>query len=203
MPLGSQAALWAAGLVIATVLSPATQPAARLGSLEREHAQHVLETRPDMAWRYGMREAADRLTPVTQGSMDREALWLRAFRTRLFAVSRTGLAAADRARLDSLHARTEREWLQASPESPLRTDPLAYRMLTDRAVLEVGTTRRVGACERTRRATQRLRAVPEILRAAAINLRAVSVDESSLAAGVAPDYCGATSCATAAGKRPP
>ena len=107
------------------------------------------------------------------------------FRTRLLAVSRTGLPAADVARLDSLHARTEREWLQASPESPLRTDPLAYRMLTDRAVLEVGTTRRVGACERTRRATQRLRAVPEILRAAAINLRAVSVDGPRLAAGVA------------------
>jgi len=153
-------------------------------ALERDYAQHLLLHRPDRGSRQGVKGAAARLVPVTESSLEADLAWLSRFRARCARVDPARIAPSDRARFDSLLVRVAQQQEESAPEGPLRRDPLAYRALTDQAVLEAITAPRVGECERVRRATQRLRMLPEVLRAAAINLRAVPHEDARVKQGV-------------------
>lgn len=175
-----------AGLVILAAQAgwagSATMPSVR--ALEQAYADHLLAHRPDRGSREGVKSAAARLLPVTVASLERDLAWLNRFRARCALVDPARLTPVERVRFDSLLVRSSRQQAESQAEGPLRRDPLAYRMLTDQAVLEVITAPHVGECERVRRATQRLRMLPEVLRAAAINLRAVPHEDARVQQGV-------------------
>lgn len=155
-----------------------------LAVLESAYAEHLDVFRPDLASRYGSKRAAALLVAPTRSGLDRDYAWLTHFQSRLEAAPRATLAPAEQARLDTLLARTKRQMEECGPGGALRLDPLAYRALTDQAVLEALTMARVSACERVRRATQRLRMLPEVLRAAAINLQGLPHDDLRVQQGV-------------------
>ncbi|MEO5988885.1 MAG: DUF885 family protein [Candidatus Eisenbacteria bacterium] len=179
------AAIWACLICLGPVSASARASApTSIAALDRAYAEHLLVSRPDRGSREGVKGAADRLTPVTETSLERDRAWLGAFRARLDLVDRNRLSNVTKARLDTLRARTTQQWEESRPDGPFRRDALAYRALTDQAVLEVITARRVGDCERVRRATARLRMLPEVLRAAAINLRGAPYDDARVRRGV-------------------
>ncbi len=185
MHLRLSAALVAGLIVLAArsgLADSSTMPSIR--ALERSYAEHLLVHRPDRGSRAGVKGAATRLVPVTESSLERDVAWLSGFRDRCALVDPARIAPRDRARFDSLLVRVARQQEESAPQGPLRRDALAYRMLTDQAVLEVITAPRVGECERVRRATLRLRMLPEVLRAAAINLRAMPQEDARVQRGV-------------------
>ncbi len=150
--------------------SPVT-PAARLRGAARRYEAHLLAERPDLGSRYGLERADERLEPVTEATLERDAALLASLRAELDTLAGgASLSVREHATLDTLDARIEREAV------PLRTrawrhEPARYRDLAHTAVLAVATRPHVSPCERTRRAIARLRAVPEVLRAAQVNLR--------------------------------
>lgn len=185
MHLRMSAALVAGFVVLAArsgLADSSTMPSIR--ALERGYAEYLLVHRPDRGSREGVRGAAARLVPVTESSLERDLAWLSRFRARCALVDSARIAPSDRVRLGSLLMRVARQQEESAPQGPLRRDALAYRVLTDQAVLEVITTPRVGECERVRRATLRLHMLPEVLRAAAINLRAMPQDDARVQRGV-------------------
>ena len=185
MRLRTSAALVACFVVLAArsgLADSSSMPSVR--ALERAYAEHLLAHRPDRGSRQGVKGAAARLVPVTESSLERDLAWLSRFRARCALVDPARIAPNDRARFDSLLVRVARQQEESAPQGPLRRDALAYRALTDQEVLEVITAPRVGECERVRRATQRLRMLPEVLRAAAINLRAMPQDDARVQLGV-------------------
>lgn len=185
MRLRTSAALVVSLLMLgaATASAGAAAPPS-VTALERDYARHTLASRPDRASREGVKGAARRLVPVTESSLARDLEWLKHFRARCDSVGRSNLLPTSRARLDTLFERTARQFDESRPDGPLRRDPMAYRALTDQAVLQVITEPNVGECERVRRATQRLRMLPEVLRAAAINLRGAPRDDARVQQGV-------------------
>ncbi len=185
MRLGMSAALAASLFLLGPVTASGDGVASpSIAALQRAYAEHLLVSRPDRGSREGVKGAAARLVPVTEASLEQDLVWLEAFRAKCERVDRSKLPSAARASLDTLRARATRQWDESRPDGPLRRDPLAYRALTDRAVLESITAAHVGACERVRRATQRLRMLPEMLRAAAINLRDAPRDDARVRRGV-------------------
>ena len=185
MHLRTSVALVAGFVVLAArtgLADSSTMPS--IHSLERDYAAHLLVHRPDRGSREGVKGAAARLVPVTESSLERDLAWLSRFRARCGLVDPARISPGDRTRLDSLLVRVTRQQEESAPQGPLRRDALAYRTLTDQAVLEAITAPHVGECERVRRATQRLRMLPEVLRAAAINLRAIPQDDARLQRGV-------------------
>jgi hypothetical protein len=155
----------------------------RLRALELRYHAHLLADRPDLASRIGLTHADDRLEPVTEATLARDATLLDALRDSLTAVERGTPPASERAVLDSLRARIERE---AAPlrEGRWRGDPLLYVELTHRAVMDAARRPHVSPCERTRRAIARLRAIPEVLRSGEVNLRdAKAFDREAVDAG--------------------
>ena len=178
--------------VLATLALLACAPARAAGAraaetpaqLAAEYAAHLREQRPDLAGADGVRGAEDRLMPITEATLARDAAWLDGFLARLDPAAAAPGAPA--ARLDSLRARARRERAALAPDGPWRTDPLAYLDLACAAAAEPFGDARVGACERVRRATARLRVVPEVLRAGAVTLRrAPPPDPARLAAACA------------------
>jgi hypothetical protein len=145
-------------------------PAARLAALEARYDQHLMSERPDLASRLDRASADDRLAPVTEATLERDEHWLAAIADSLAAIPRASLRRSQAQRLDSLLARVERE---AAPvrDGSWHRDPLLYLELTHGSVMRVARRPRVTDCERARRALMRLRAVPEILRSAEVNLR--------------------------------
>lgn len=185
MRLGTSAALVVACLSLATHFTLAdAAPPTSLATLERSYAAYLLRARPDLAWRAGAKAAASRLEPVTTTNLAQQTAWLARFERELQAVPRETLTPAESTRLDTLLARTSRQHSECGLDGPFRRDPLAYRALTDFAVLEVITAPRVGECERVRRATRRLLLVPEVLRAAALNLRDTPYDSVRVQQGL-------------------
>lgn len=137
--------------------------------LEARYHAHLLAARPDLASHYGL-GGDDRLAPITEATLTRDAAWLRSFGTEIARLDTQRLSARERARADSLRVRVARE---AAPleDHTWQQEPRAYLALVHAAVLEAGGARHVSPCERGRRAMMRLRMVPEVLRAALINLR--------------------------------
>lgn len=169
-------------MALALAAGPArATPAAAVRALAARYAAHLLADRPDLASRYGLAHADDRLEPVTEATLARDAALLGALADSAAAVDRARLRRADAALLDTLCAHV------AAEAAPLAADawrrrPEAYLALAEDAVLAAARQPRVSACERTRRATRRLRAVPEVLRAAEVNLRAATYDRDDAVA---------------------
>lgn len=158
-------------LTLACTLSRAAHAAAppTLTTLEARYHAHLLAARPDLAAHAGL-GGEDRLEPITEATLTRDAAWVRAFMTDLHRLDAAQLGARSRVRADSLRERVARE--NAALASGLwHREPRAYLALVHAAVLEVGLAPRISACERERRAMLRLRMVPEVLRAALVNLR--------------------------------
>jgi hypothetical protein len=159
-----------AGPVMPTV-GAATAPATpTLTALEARYQAHLLAARPDLASHYGL-GGDDRLAPITEVTLARDAAWLRSFAADVARLDAQRLSAREHARADSLRARVARE---AAPleDRTWQQEPRAYLALVHAAVLEAGGAPHVSPCERGRRAMMRLRMVPEVLRSALINLRA-------------------------------
>jgi hypothetical protein len=134
---------------------------------------HLLMARPDLASRAGRASADDRLEPVTEATLERDAGELAAIEGALAAIDPAALGARDRVLLDTLRVRAGREG-SALRAGSWRTDPDAYLALAHDAPLASATRPHVNACERARRTAARLRVVPELLRAAEVNLRGAS-----------------------------
>jgi uncharacterized protein (DUF885 family) len=147
----------------------AGDPAGALRQAEREYRQHLLLARPDLATRFGVRGAESRLQPVTEATLGADAAMLGAIDSRLAAIDRAALEPQQAARLDTLRARIARE---RSPHASgaWRSDASIYLALGPGAVLDVAGAPRSSPCSRAKHATERLRALPEVLRAARVNL---------------------------------
>jgi uncharacterized protein (DUF885 family) len=148
-------------------------PRAQLRAVTTRYEAHLLLARPDLASRAGRESADDRLEPVTEATLERDAGELAAIAQALAAIDPAGLGAHERATLDTLRERTGRE-AAALRAGLWRTDPDSYLVLARDAPLDAATRPHVSACERARRAAARLRVVPELLRAAEVNLREAS-----------------------------
>jgi hypothetical protein len=165
-----------AALVVlaATAHEPAraadASPPVGLHAVTARYEKHLLSARPDLASRAGHARADDRLEPVTEATLERDAAELGEIEMAAAAIDRAPLGAREHEALDTLRARAGRE-LAALREGTWRTDPDAYLALAHAAPLEAAARPRIGACERARRVAARLRAVPEVLRAAEVNLR--------------------------------
>ncbi len=148
-------------------------PAARLRALETSWRAHLLAARPDLGSREGLAHCDERLEPITEATLARDAARLAALGDSAAALARLPLAPRDSAALTSLRTRIERE---AAPlrDDTWRRDPGAYRALVHDAVMDVARRPHVSPCERARRALRRLRSVPEVLRAAQVNLAAAA-----------------------------
>ncbi len=151
-------------------------PAARVEALERAYAGHLLLARPDLAYTYGVTRAADRLAPLTEATLARDAATLDSLQAAADAIDPATLGPGARARRDTLRARIARE---AAPlrAGLWRTSAAAYLGFANEAILAVARTPRTSPCERARRATGRLRALPELLRSAQVNLRDASHED--------------------------
>ncbi|MCC6651938.1 MAG: hypothetical protein IT348_12375 [Candidatus Eisenbacteria bacterium] len=146
----------------------------RLRAAQSSWRAWLLADRPDLATRYGIKGAEDRLMPLSESGIDSARVRVARVRDAARRVDRAALPANETAALDTLHARIEREW--ATLESGAwRREPGLYAALTLEAVLDVAAPRKgVSPCERSRRAMRRLLVVPEALRAAQVSLRDAS-----------------------------
>lgn len=154
----------------------AAAPTARreLRDAQRMWRAWLLADRPDLATRYGVKGAEDRLTPLSESGIDSARVRVARVRDAALRVDRAALPAPENAALDTLRARVEREWTPLEGGA-WRREPVLYIPLTIDAVLDVAAPRKgVSPCERSRRAQKRLLALPEALRAAQVNLREAS-----------------------------
>ena len=136
---------------------------------EADFRAHVVAARPDLASRFGFGGADARLEPVSEATLARDAAWLAAFTARVAAIDRAALRAREAAALDSLRARSVRE-REPYARGAWRFEPALYLALGPGAVLDVSGAPRTSPCGRGRNTVGRLRALPEVLRAARINL---------------------------------
>jgi uncharacterized protein (DUF885 family) len=144
---------------------------ARLARLADEYRTGLLADRPDLAFRLGDRRGEDRLEPVTQASLAREATRLRALAARLDSIPRDSLPPAAALERDSLAARIGAALHELEVTRRWERDPAAYLDLAGDAIaalLERGTG---PTCGRARAMARRLTRVPDVLRAARVNLR--------------------------------
>jgi hypothetical protein len=148
-----------------------TRPALRRA--EADYRAHVASARPDLATRFGFGGTDARLEPVTEATLTRDAEWLDAFEARVSAIDRGALRPAEAAALDSLRARVARE-REPYARGAWRREPALYLALGPSAVLDVAGATRGSPCGRGRNAVGRLRALPEVLRAARVNLGAAT-----------------------------
>lgn len=158
-------------LAFAGATAAASGPAGRLHSLETRYDDHQREARPDLGSHAGLSHCDDRLVPVTEASLEHDAILLQAFADSAVALDRAWLPPPERDALARLRVRIESE------AAPLRTgawrrSPAPYLELVHDAVFESARRPHISACERERRTLRRLRAVPEILRSAEVNLGA-------------------------------
>ena len=146
----------------------------RLHALATRYDAHLREARPDLGSRAGIGGCSDRLVPLTQSSLTADAALLAALLDSTAVLQREWLTRRDRRALVALHDRIERE---AAPlrAGVWRREPSAYLPLAHDAIMEVARQPHVSPCERERRSLCRLRAVPEVLRAAEVNLAAGAV----------------------------
>ena len=146
-------------------------PAQRLHALAARYDAHLRAARPDLGSLYGLGNCDDRLVPVSEAALAHDAPLLAALGDSAAALARAPLPPREANALAALRERIERE---AAPlrSGAWRREPSAYLPLVHGAVLEAARRPHISACERERRALRRLRAVPEVLRAAEVNLAA-------------------------------
>ncbi len=124
---------------------------------------------------------------MTEATLRSDPAWLTRLASRLAALDGRRLTAREAARLDSLRARVARE-LAPHESGAWARDPALYLELGPGAVFESARLRGAGACARTRHATRRMRALPEVLRAARVTLRALPVANAAVAESLAAPW---------------
>ena len=164
-------ALAAAFLTLALLLASRAASAAGLGALEDEYFERWFAFHPQEATRLGIHRYDDRLEPVTAASVAKEIAWLRDFRKRLAALPVAGLAYDDRIDRAALAARVDRQLLELEEVRGWERNPNFYVNLVTSPVLGLLQRNFASPCSRIRSATRRLRAVPEVLRDAEVNLQ--------------------------------
>ena len=137
---------------------------------EVEYRAHLLAARPDLATRFGVRGADDRLVPVSEATLGADSTWLAKFAWRVRSLGGLPMKRRERDRLDTLRARVERE-REPHMSGAWRSDPSLYLELGPRAVIEVSKLPGSGSCARMSYAIARMRLLPEVLRAARVTLR--------------------------------
>ncbi|MEQ1834550.1 MAG: hypothetical protein ABL977_16005 [Candidatus Eisenbacteria bacterium] len=138
--------------------------------LESRYAPLVWRHRPDLAEQWGMAPYSVRFQGLDEATLDAHHRELR----HLLAAADTLPAGA---RADSLRAHLHRDLADAAPGGALRRDALVWLDIVAaaaRAPFALGSSR---GCDRTRRATLQLNAIPEALRAAIVLLRGSSHPE--------------------------
>lgn len=130
----------------------------------------TLAYRPDLAVREGARWPA-RPLPLDEARIDRARVALDELGAAIARVPRDQRSPAERTLLDTLDARIAREAALFARDA-WRQEPMLYAVTTLEAALDAAAAgKRVSACERSGRAIGPLRATPEALRAAEVNLR--------------------------------
>ena len=178
------------GLVaVLTCVAATAATASPDGALDRARAvtaryeAHVRADRPDLASRIGFDRCDDRLLPVTPSSLARDRAFLYTMAESILVLQRTALSAAARVEVDRLAGRVIDETGAIRSEAWRRSSSPYLEMVRD-AVMMAAKRPRVSPCERERRVLRRLRAVPEVLRAAEVNLASpIAADPDSEAAG--------------------
>jgi hypothetical protein len=170
------------GVLVATLVllgafagasAAAGDPATRLRALSARYDAHLRSERPDLGSRAGLARCDDRLVPVTESSLARDAALVAEIADSAAALEREALGPGEQRALAALRERLERE---AAPlrSGAWRREPSAYLALVHDAVMQAAQRPHISPCERERRALRRLRAVPEVLRSAEVNLGAAS-----------------------------
>lgn len=153
---------------------------AALRKAEDEYRAHLLAARPDLATRFGVRGADDRLVPVSEATLGADSTWLAQFAWQLRSLGSWPLKRRERERLDTLRARVERE-RAPHMSGAWRSDPSLYLQLGPLAVIEAAKVPGSGSCARMGYAIERMRLLPEVLRAARVTLRPGDVEEGDYA----------------------
>ena len=164
-------ALLAALLALALLTAGRGASAAGLNTLEDEYFDRWFAFHPQEATRLGVHRYDDRLEPVTAASVAKETAWLHDFRKRLAALPVAGLGYDDRIDRAALAARVDRQLLELEEVRGWERNPNFYVNLVTSPVLALLQRNFASPCSRIRSATRRLRAVPEVLRDAEVNLR--------------------------------
>ena len=153
-----------------------TTPAAavvapRFDALVDEFFERWFEFHPQDATRLGLHRWDDRLTPITEASVEAEATWLREFRSRLRTVPVATLSFERRLDRVTLATWVERQLLDLESVRPFERNPNVYVGLITSPIQSLLEREFASDCSRIHSAARRLSLVPEILRAARINLR--------------------------------
>jgi uncharacterized protein (DUF885 family) len=160
----------AAGAVLATPCH-AAGAASRLEHLTDEYFERTFEFHPQEATQLGIHRFDRKLLPITQASVAENAAWLRDFETRLRAIPLAELNFDQRLDHATLLSRIERDRLDLEVVKPQENNPTIYVRLITSPIQSLLQRNFASVCSRSRSAVDRLRAVPEVLRAAEINLR--------------------------------
>lgn len=139
--------------------------------LVNDYFDRTFEFHPQEATRLGIHRLDRRLEPITQSGVATETAWLHALGERVRAVSLEGLTFDQRLDHATLFARIERQLLELEVLKPSERNPNVYVSLITASVQSLLERDFAPSCVRVRCAAARLRAVPEVLRAAEINLR--------------------------------
>jgi len=172
--------LLAAACVLA-VARPARCPAATPDSvavrttnvdpLLAEYFERWFDFHPEEATRLGLHRWDGKLVPITQASVEAETAWLHEFRQRLVAVNTAKLAFPRRLDHAALLAAVDRRLFDLEVTRSFERNPNLYVSLITSPIQALLERSFASDCSRLHSAVKRLRAVPEVLRAATINLK--------------------------------
>jgi uncharacterized protein (DUF885 family) len=158
------------GLALASPCHGASA-AAQLDRLTDEYFERTFEFHPQEATQLGNHNFDHKLLPITQASVASNAAWLRDLETRLRAIPLPELKFDQRLDHATLLSRIERDRLDLEVVKPQENNPTIYVRLITSSIQSLLQRNFAPVCSRSRAAADRLRAVPEVLRAAEINLR--------------------------------
>jgi len=168
--------VWIVALALAIGIATAGMARAASGDAEmtrlgHEYLTEWMRRHPQLATRLGVHDRDEALPPITEQSVASDVAWLKAFRVRLRALAPERLGFE--ARLDRivLDRRIDRELLELEDVRSWRTNPNVYVDLVSGPILALLQRDYAPINTRVRAATRRLKAVPEVLRAARLNLQ--------------------------------
>ena len=142
----------------------------RFDALGRDFLGEWLARRPQAATRLGEHSHDDELHAITAQSVASDLEWLREMRELLSSIPREKLSVERRLDRDVLASRIEREILELDEVRSWARNPNTYVDLVSSPIQALLQRDFSPLCSRIQSATRRLRAVPEILRAAPLNL---------------------------------
>ena len=163
--------------ILVMLMLAAAAPQARAASqdgnfdaLSHDFLGEWLARRPQAATRLGDHSHDSELYAITPQSVASDLEWLREMQELLAAIPREKLSFERQLDRDVLASRIEREILELSEVRSWARNPNTYVDLVSSPIQALLQRDFAPLCNRIQSATRRLRAVPEILRAAPLNL---------------------------------